>query len=277
MSSQIAEKEHLASQAEWLTEQLRPYCNKRSQGLIAQAVDQAIKDVKADCGMVIDSGFCNRYRLPEPKRSPEYTFEQALFIALNHDDFYPDFSAVKGKFKPTAVLAASALNYLEGAQSSLLCGDLNIASTQIDTAIKLREHLASVIKRDDKQKKLIADSKAAHISRVRSKAAKDADRYVENMMNRQPIIDYFETVKTILESNSPDKGFTMREFESLAIRAAMRLDYQERFETNILKLTSQEEEGLANAVKKLLDAYQHDLDEGYLRRTIKRLTDIPST
>jgi len=273
MSSDISDRKYLSSQIDWLREQLRPYCNKRSQELIARAVEQAITDVMADRGIVLDEEFCIRYGLPEPIRSPEYTYEQALFVVLTHDSFYPDFSAIKSEFNPTAIYAASALVRLDRARSLLASGDLQAISSNVDIAKRLKENFASVLEQGERQQKLIADSKTKHISHVRSQAAKNTKRYSNNVKARQPIVDYFETVKTVIESNKSYEGVNARDIERLAIKVALKTGNGERYQAGLKQLTDTDKRDLLDAADKLLLAYDYELEEGYLRRTIKRLAN----
>ncbi|WP_372832937.1 hypothetical protein [Pontibacterium sp.] len=270
----MSDKKYLSSQIDWLREQLRPYCNKRSQKLIACAVELAITDVMADRGIVLDEEFCNRYGLPAPLRTLEYTYEQSLFVVLTHDSFYPDFSAIKGKFSPTAIYAATALVRIDRAQLLLASGDFQASSYNVDMAKRLKENLASVLKRDERQKKLIADSKTEHISYVRTQAIKETKRYSENAKARQSIADYFEAVKTIIKSNKSYEGVNAQDIERLAIKVALTPGNGERYKAGQKQLTDADKCDLLNAADKMLLTYDYELEEGYLRRIIKRLTNF---
>lgn len=269
----MSDKRYLSSQIDWLREQLLPYCNKRSQELIARAVEQAITDVMADRGMVLDEEFCKHYGLPAPMHSPQYTFEQSLFVALTHDSFYPDFSAIKGKFSPTAIYAASALVKLDRAQSLLASGNLQATSSNIDTVKQLKENLASVLKKDEQQKKLLADSKIEHISHVRSQAVKSSEKYEINGLIRQPIIDYFATVNTILGGHQSCNSLSGRDIERLAIKVAITTDSEKYYISELQHFSDKDKNDLFHAANKMLQEYGYKLDEGYLRSTIKRLTN----
>ncbi|MEM5536566.1 hypothetical protein WNY58_09200 [Neptuniibacter pectenicola] len=269
----MSDKKYLSSQIDWLREQLRPYCNKRSQKLIACAVELAISDVMADRGIVLDGEFCNRYGLPEPMRTLEYTYEQSLFVVLTHDSFYPDFSAIKGKFSPTAIYAATALVRIDRAQLLLARGDLQASSYNVDMAKRLKENLASVLKRDGRQKKLIADSKTEHISHARSQAVKASDKYEINGIIRQPVIDYFATVNTIIGNRQFCNRMGGRDIERLAIKVAITPDSEKCSISELQHFSDKDKNDLFHAVNKMLREYGYKLDEGYLRRTIKRLAN----